>query len=177
MSTTTMTDRATVTGARPAPRLLRLAGVGILAGLTWGVAARAWMRTVSEEPEFSWEGTLLILVFTALSGLCLALIEGLRRRGVGVLRLALVLPALVMFMGQGLPMLPGALLLGLALADRLARPWAVAAAWAAQVSTVFLTYDQLAPLTPYPAIVQIGGYLVLVLALGVGWRTVFMRRA
>jgi hypothetical protein len=94
---------------------------------------------------------------------------------VGRVRLLLAVPALVIFLGQGLPMLPGALLLGLALADRLGRPWAVTAAWAAQVSTVFLTYDQFAPLTPYPAVVQVGGYLVLVLALGAAWRTVFMR--
>lgn len=174
MSITT-TGTVTTTPSRAAPQLLGLAGAGLLAGLVWGGAARAWMRTVSEEPEFSWEGTAFILGLAAVSGVCLGLAEGLRRTGRGRIRLVLAVPALVLFAGQGLPMLPGALLLGLALADRLPRPWAVTAAWVAQVSTVLLTYDQLAPLTPYPAVVQVGGYLVLVLALGAGWRTVFMR--
>ncbi len=176
MRTTERTVTATGPGRAGARFLLAAAGLGLLAGLAWGVAARAWMRTVSETLEFSWVGTLFILAVTSLAGVALALLEALRRRGVGPVRFALVIPALLMFASAGLPMLPGALLLGLALSARGPRWLPAVAAWTAQVSTVVLLYDQLAPLTPYPAYVQVGGYLALVLALGAAWRTVFLRR-
>ena len=165
------TSRAGTSGAR---FLLAAAGLGLLAGLLWGVAARAWMRTISENPEFSWAGTLSILGVTSLAGIALALLEALRRRGVGAVRFALVIPALLMFASPGMAMLPGALLLGLALAARGPRWLSVVAAWIAQVSTVVLLYGQPAPLTPYPAYVQVGGNLALVLALGAAWRAAFL---
>ena len=161
-------------GTSRARFLLAAAGLGLLAGLLWGAAARAWMRTISENPEFSWAGTLSILGVTGLAGIALALLEALRRRGVGAVRFALVIPALLMFASPGMTMLPGALLLGLALAARGPRWLAIVAAWIAQVSTVVLLYGQPAPLTPYPAYVQVGGHLALVLALGAAWRTAFL---
>jgi hypothetical protein len=176
LNTTTATRAATVTraGTTRARFLLVAAGLGLLAGLGWGVAARAWMRTVSEVPEFSWTGTLFILAATGLAGVALGVLEALRRSGTGVARLVLVIPALLMFASAGMVMLPGALLLGLALSGRGARWLSAVAAWLAQVSTVVILYDQLAPITPYPAFIQVGGYLALVLALGAAWRTAFL---
>ncbi len=48
--------------------------------------------------------------------------------------------------------------------------------WAPPWTSASRSVDQLAPLTRYPAYVQVGGYLVLVLALVAGWPTAFMRR-
>ena len=93
--------------------VLRAALIGLGLGVAWGAAARAWMRLVSTEPEFSWLGTSLIL---GLSGV-LGLLTGLswrarhatgRRRW---LRLLFV-PGLVLFAGQGLPLAPGLLVAG-----------------------------------------------------------------
>ncbi len=167
---------STGAGTGRARLLLTAAGLGLGAGLLWGIAARAWMRTVSENPEFTWEGTLFLLAVSSIAGAALALLEALRRLGTGAVRFAVVVPALILFAGQGLPMLPGALLLGFALSARGPRWLSVVAAWTAQVSTVVILYDQFAPLTPYPAYVQVGGYLVLVLALGAAWRSAFLPR-
>jgi len=151
-------------------------GLGLLAGLGWGAGARAWMRTISESPEFSWSGTLFILAVTSLAGVALAVLEALRRRGIGAVRFALVIPSLLMFASPGMLMLPGALLLGLALSARGPRWLPVVAAWTAQISTVAVLFLEPAPSSPYPAYVQVGGYLVLVLALGAAWRTAFLPR-
>ena len=59
----------------------RRATAGLVLGAGWGVAARAWMRLISTEPEFSWSGTLLILTFAALAGLGLGLVSGARASG------------------------------------------------------------------------------------------------
>jgi hypothetical protein len=176
-TSTTAIRPSTTTGRTGRARfLLAAAAVGLAAGLLWGIAARAWMRTVSEDPEFTWAGTLSILAATGIAGVALALLEALRRRGAGAGRFALVIPALLMFVSPGAVMAPGAVLLGFALAARGPHWLSVAAAWAAQISTVVILYDQLAPVTPYPGYVQVGGYLALVLALGAGWRSVFLSR-
>lgn len=43
--------------------------VGLLLGLGWGVFARLWMRFISTDPEFSWSGTLFIVVGFGIGGL------------------------------------------------------------------------------------------------------------
>lgn len=46
---------------------------GMLAGVVWGIAARAWMRLISPDPEFSWTGTLFILGIATVVGTLLGL--------------------------------------------------------------------------------------------------------
>ena len=41
---------------------------GALAGLTWGVLIRLWMRLISTNPEFTWGGTLYILGAATILG-------------------------------------------------------------------------------------------------------------
>ena len=59
-----LADDPTLTPAAPAVARRRLHNVaalvalGALAGLTYGVALRLWMRLVSDNPEFTWGGTL-----------------------------------------------------------------------------------------------------------------------
>lgn len=42
--------------------------VGALSGATLGAAARAWMRVISTDPEFSWDGTMFIVIGFAIFG-------------------------------------------------------------------------------------------------------------
>ncbi len=50
----------------PWPLLLTAA---LVAGMAWGINARIWMRFVSEDPEFSWGGTLGIVVGFGIAAL------------------------------------------------------------------------------------------------------------
>lgn len=56
-----------------------LSGAGL--GLVWGIAARIWMRLISDNPEFSIAGTAAILVITTLFGAWTGLAFIARRRG------------------------------------------------------------------------------------------------
>jgi hypothetical protein len=53
------------------------AGVGV--GFTWGVVARVWMRLISEDPEFSWSGTIYIVAVPTLIGLFMGVAYHARR--------------------------------------------------------------------------------------------------
>lgn len=101
------------------PSLLRAAALGAAAGAAWGVTARAWMRLVSTSHEFSWAGTLAIVGLATVLGTGVGLASAARRhrgwrRG---LRLAVV-PGLLLFVGQGLPLLPAFVLAGPLVARR-----------------------------------------------------------
>ena len=43
---------------------------GVTGGLVWGILARLWMRLISTDPEYTWSGTLFILIVTTLFVLC-----------------------------------------------------------------------------------------------------------
>jgi hypothetical protein len=87
--------------------------VGLAVGAVWGVVARAWMRMVSTSPEFSWSGTLAIVVLSAIVGLLVGL-SWWARQASGWRRWLrfLFVPGLVLFAGQGLPLAPGFLIAG-----------------------------------------------------------------
>ncbi len=61
---------------RAAPTIV----AGLALGAVVGVAARAWMRLVSSDPEFSWSGTILIVVVFTLAGFGQGLALAVRRR-------------------------------------------------------------------------------------------------
>ena len=42
---------------------------GLLGGVAWGINARLWMRFISTTPEFSWSGTLFIVLGFGIAGL------------------------------------------------------------------------------------------------------------
>ena len=114
-------------GSLPTPTigvsgLLLGAGRGAVLGLAWGVAARIWMRAISNAPEFSWTGTLLILGFAAWLGLGSGLLAAARRGGRKPWWALLGAPGLLLFAGPGMLMLPAALFGGLAFSAR-ARAW------------------------------------------------------
>jgi hypothetical protein len=46
-----------------------LVPLGLLAGAVLGAVARGWMRLVSDDPEFTWGGTIFIVMAFTLTGL------------------------------------------------------------------------------------------------------------
>ena len=94
-------------------RTLRYASLGFLLGVTWGVAARVWMRLITTAPEFSWSGTLIIIVGASIAGLALGVIHAARRRGASQWwRLLGLLVVLFLSQAQGPLLLPAVLLGG-----------------------------------------------------------------
>lgn len=53
---------------------------GLAGGALLGVAARAWMRLISDDPEFTWSGTLFIVIGFTVFGLTQAIVAVVRRR-------------------------------------------------------------------------------------------------
>ena len=98
--------------------MLRAAGRGALAGLAWGLLARLFMRLISTTPEFTWSGTLLILGFSTVLGLGLGLVVGARHAGRSRWWRLAPVPGLVLFASPGLTLVPGAVLVAVALAVR-----------------------------------------------------------
>lgn len=43
-------------------------GGGLIAGTVWGINARLWMRYISTDPDFTWGGTLFIVLGFAIVG-------------------------------------------------------------------------------------------------------------
>jgi hypothetical protein len=62
-----------------------LRSLGIVAGFAvggavWGVVARAWMRLLTEEPEFTWSGTMFIIGLFAVVATVQGCALAVRRR-------------------------------------------------------------------------------------------------
>ena len=100
-----------MTGSRHAG--LRAALIGFGLGVAWGAVARAWMRLVSTDPEFSWAGTSFILGLSGVLGLLIGL-SWRARLATGHRRWfrLLFVPGLILFAGQGAPLAPGLLVAG-----------------------------------------------------------------
>jgi hypothetical protein len=144
--------------------MLRGLGAGLLGGLGWGVVARLFMRLLTDEPHFSWEGTLGILGIATVAGACVGLVHAARVSGrSGWWRLA-VLPALLLFAGPGSLLLPAALGMAVVLRARAAlRPLGVLLVVVTPVVAVTMP-----PTAPTPT--QVVGLAVLLLsAVPMGW--------
>ena len=114
--------------ARTSPLLIVAAG--LLGGLSLGIAARAWMRLISEEPEFSWSGTLFIVIAFTIFGFtqsiaAVARCWARRRSTLTIARVLATVGMLPLFVGAGAVMMPTVVGGGLATArtdwPRLAR--------------------------------------------------------
>ncbi|MFT3851403.1 MAG: hypothetical protein QM733_01465 [Ilumatobacteraceae bacterium] len=120
MSTITIERPASAT--TPARRLPGIAVLvmGALAGAALGIAARAWMRVITEHPEFTWNGTMFIVVGFTLFGTAQAgAVVGRRSRHRAVTTTARVIACVAMmplFGAAGSIMLPTVIGGGLALA-------------------------------------------------------------
>jgi hypothetical protein len=148
-------------------RTLRYAAAGFLLGVAWGVVGRIWMRLISTEPSFSWDGTLLLLGMAGIVGLLLGVIHAARRRGASGWWRLLYLPVPMLFVGAGIPLLPAVIVGGWGLRRRSwARVVAVLAIVSAPVILVVMVWDDVAAsLMPYPdnvyrAVLAAGGLVL-----------------
>lgn len=85
--------------------------LGFFGGLTMGVIARLWMRWISTDPEFSWGGTIGILLgftlfFTAHSVVFFAFSRKWSQSATKIARIAAIPFSLLLFSAQGAIMLP-----------------------------------------------------------------------
>jgi len=80
---------AVMTAQRGLPWPLVLLG-GLVGGLAWGVVARVWMRFISTNPEFTWNGTLFIVIGFGIAGLAQSGAYLARRAGLSRPRLTVV---------------------------------------------------------------------------------------
>lgn len=100
-------DDASLSGHR-LPWWLPLAGP--VAGAALGAVARSWMRLITDDPEFSWSGTLAIVIAFTLAGFGHSIAwtvrsTGWRRRGT-MARIAGAVLTMPLFVGAGALMLP-----------------------------------------------------------------------
>lgn len=77
-----------------------------MGGLVWGVVARVWMRFIASSPEFTWSGTLFIVIGFGVAGLAQAAVHlgrrrQLRRPGLTALRVLGVVSLLPLSFGAG----------------------------------------------------------------------------
>ena len=108
------------TGAEPSPKheasrdrtvSWLFVAAGASGGLTLGIIARAWMRWISTDPEFSWAGTIAIVAsFTvfgaAQSAAAVARIRVKRPAGIAVFRVLAVVLSVGLFGAAGALMFP-----------------------------------------------------------------------
>jgi len=92
---------------------------GLVGGVGLGVVARAWMRFISEDPEFTWAGTLGIIAGFAFFGItqsavAMARRTTMRRRNLTAIRLVGVIGMLPLFGAAGAVMAPTVIGAGLA---------------------------------------------------------------
>ena len=124
-------------GATTQPRVRRIAptiGAGIVGGFALGIVARLWMRFIATDPEFTWGGTIGIVVGFTVFGLThsAALLvhrRGRRRWAFAASRVAGIVGVLPLFVAAGGQMMPTVVAGGFALA----RP-----EWPTRVRAVFL---------------------------------------
>lgn len=121
-------NRSPPLSARRWPGTLGLLAAGLVGGAVLGAIARAWMRWVSTDPQFTWSGTLAIVIGFAWFGVFQALAEngrrrGWRRTGLTVVRVLGVVGILPLFAAAGGVMAPTVILGGLARWRRDWRRW------------------------------------------------------
>jgi hypothetical protein len=97
-------------------------------GAVWGAVARAWMRLITEEPEFTWSGTLFIIgLFTVVATVQGCALAVRRRRwprwAQAPVRVLAGAIALLLGAGAGMIMLPALVCGPLAIGRTPWRPW------------------------------------------------------
>ena len=94
--------------------------IGLIFGTTLGVIARGWMRIISVDPEFSWEGTVFIVGIFTVWGFAQGTVIGVRsitsrRWIVTLVRVFGFLGMLPLFFAAGAIMAPTVIFGGLAI--------------------------------------------------------------
>jgi hypothetical protein len=100
---------------------MRLIGGGALCGFAWGVVARLWMRFISTDPQFTWSGTIYIVVAPTLVGVTAGAFAARPRWWTRTLAIGALVP---LGMGAGTLMLPSIAFGTLAWSRRTLPNWA-----------------------------------------------------
>lgn len=108
---TTLSPEAATSIRRASTPIAGYAVAGLVGGAVIGVVARGWMRLLTDEPEFTWSGSVFIVAAFTICGLGHGLAAGVRqataRRGwVAAARLVGALLTMPLFVGAGAMMLP-----------------------------------------------------------------------
>jgi hypothetical protein len=95
---------------RPARPFLTIA-CGLFGGFALGVIARAWMRLISDDPEFSWGGTIFIVLAFTIFGLTQSISSVVRRKArrrwtLTIARVGGAVGFMPLFVGAGSIMMP-----------------------------------------------------------------------
>ena len=103
--------------ARP---IIPTLAIGLIGGFALGVAARAWMRLISDDPEFTWKGTIFIILGFTIFGFAQAIVAVARsrqprRRKLTVARVGGGIATLPLFAAAGALMFPTVVGVGLGL--------------------------------------------------------------
>jgi hypothetical protein len=103
---------------KPARPILMLSA-GLFGGLTLGIIARLWMRLISDDPEFTWNGTIFIVGGFTVFGLTQSMVAVARRRArrrwaLTMIRTIGAIGLMPLFIGAGAIMLPTVVAGGLA---------------------------------------------------------------
>ncbi len=85
--------------------------LGALGGCALGITARGWMRLISDDPEFSWSGTIFIVTGFTIFGVGQSIVAAARSRidrrsTLTTVRVIGVVTMLPLFMAAGALMLP-----------------------------------------------------------------------
>jgi hypothetical protein len=95
---------------------------GVAGGFVWGILARLWMRLIATDPDFTWGGTIFILIATSLFGLgvggAAAGRRSLRRWVRRVTRVLGAIPLILLSAGAGMIMVATIVPMTLALTER-----------------------------------------------------------
>ena len=143
--------------------MLRGLAGGALAGALWGVFARLFMRLLTDDPQFSWSGTLAIVGLATVAGACVGLVHGARVSGRSPWWRLAALPALVLFAGPGSLLAPAAVGMAAVLRGRAAVR--VLGALLVAVPVVVVVSG-----SPPPTVTQQAGLALMVLsAAPLGW--------
>ncbi len=142
----------------------RSLAAGLLGGALWGVVARVFMRLLSDDPQFSWAGTLGIIGASAVAGALVGLVHGARVTGRSRWWRLAALPGVLLFAGPGSLLLPAAVGMAAVLLGRpLAR--AVGVLLVAVTPVVVVTTPPTAPTGQ-----QLAGLAVMLLSTApLGW--------
>lgn len=148
----------------PRSSVWRLVGLGAVFGVTWGAVLRGWMRFITTSPEFSWSGTLLIVVGSGIVGAMLGFARHRRNvGGIGWWRVNVLF--LLLLGGAGSAMWPSVILGGIAFARPRPRWLRIGTAVLATVIQIPLVNDvavQNPLVVPAEAVVAIAWYAVMV---------------
>jgi len=98
---------------------LSTVAVGLFGGLALGVLARAWMRLIAEDPDFTWSGTIFIVIAFTIFGVTQSIAAVVRRRARRRWKLTIArvfggIGLMPLFVGAGSLMLPTVVGAGLA---------------------------------------------------------------